>query len=335
LSDVAKAAGVSPMTVSRVINRDANVRQETRERVETAIAALNYAPNPAARVLAGAAQIRLALVYGNPSAAYLSEVLVGGLTMSTRSNVQLLLENCADGADPVQVVERAISSRLDGVILPPPYSDRGDLIARLLEGGVPTALLASGAPAPGCFAVTIDDALAASDMTRHLVSLGHRRIGFIVGNTNQTASAKRLDGYRYALARVGFAVDESLIVQGDFSYRSGLAAADQLLGLAAPPTAIFASNDDMAAAVVAAAYRRRLDVPRDVSVCGFDDTAMATAISPELTTVRQPVADMAQAAVEMLSAAALWRRRGQPAPAASRLFPHQIIHRQSDAPPPG
>lgn len=320
------------MTVSRVINRDEAVRPQTRERVEAAIAALNYAPNSAARVLAGAARTRIALVYGNPSAAYLSEVLLGGLAMASRNDVQLLLENCEAGVDPADIAGRAVERRLDGVILPPPFCDMAGLVAELLAGGVPTVLLASGAPAPGCFAVTIDDVQAAADMTRHLISLGHRRIGFIVGAANQTASAKRLEGYQRALREAGLPQDERLIAQGDFSYRSGLAAADQLLGASPAPSAIFASNDDMAAAVVAAAHRRRLEVPGDLSVCGFDDTALATTISPELTTVRQPVAEMAQAAVELLTTAARRRRLGQDAPAEQRLFRHAIIRRRSDAP---
>lgn len=333
LSDVAKAAGVSPMTVSRVINKDDAVRDQTRERVEAVIAALNYAPNTAARVLAGATQTRLALVYGNPSAAYLSEVLVGGLAMASRSDVQLLLENYEAGADPAELASKAIAQRLDGVILPPPFCDVVELVADLRAGGVPTALLASGAPAEGCFAVSIDDVQAAADMTRHLLSLGHRRIGFIVGAPNQTASAKRLEGYRLALHEAGLAPDDALIAQGDFSYRSGLVAANQLLDASPRPTAIFASNDDMAAAAVAAAHRRHLEVPDDLSVCGFDDTALATTLSPELTTVRQPVAQMAAEAVELLTTAARRRRLGQDAPSATRLFRHEIVRRESDAPP--
>ena len=333
LSDVAKAAGVSPMTVSRVINRDANVSAPTRDRVEAAVAALNYAPNSAARLLAGAARTRIALVYGNPSAAYLGEVLLGALAMASRSDVQLLLENGDDGAGRPDLAGQLIARGLDGVILPPPYCDMAGLVADLLAAGLPIALIASGAPADGCFAVTIDDVAAAADMSRHLIGLGHRRIGFIVGNRNQTASAKRLEGHRLALAEAGLAQDEALIVQGDFSYRSGLAAAEQLLDLARPPSAIFASNDDMAAAAVAAAHRRHIDVPAALSVCGFDDTPLASTISPELTTVRQPVAEMAQAAVELLTAAARRRRLGQAAPGERRVFRHEIVRRQSDAPP--
>ena len=331
MSDVARAAGVSPMTVSRVINKDANVRAETRERVDAAITALNYAPNSAARLLAGAARTRIALVYGNPSAAYLSEVLLGCLSEASRSDVQLLLANCEDSLEPEEVAARVLANRPDGVILPSPFCDAPGVVARLLADGVAVTALASGAPPQGASAVTIDDREAAVEMTRHLLDLGHRRIGFIGGARNQVASIRRLEGYRQALDDAGLPVDEALIVPGDFTYRSGLTAADRLLDLAARPTAIFASNDDMAAAVVAAAHRRRLDVPDDLSVCGFDDTALATTISPELTTVHQPVAEMAQAAVEILAAGARARRQGREAAPEVRLFRHEIVRRQSDA----
>ncbi len=160
--------------------------------------------------------------------------------------------------------------------------------------------VASGHPAPGFSAVSIDDHRAAFEMTRHIAALGHQRIGFIIGNPDQTASERRLTGYRDALAAAGLPHDPALIVQGLFTYRSGLDAAERLLDLAAPPSAIFASNDDMAAATVAVAHRHGLDVPNDLAVCGFDDTALATTIWPELTTIRQPITDMSLAAVELL-----------------------------------
>jgi LacI family transcriptional regulator len=135
-------------------------------------------------------------------------------------------------------------------------------------------------------------------MTRHLLELGHRRIGFIVGNPDQTASAERLEGARAAVAMVKGA--ELVVVPGAFTYASGLRAAEQLLDADRPPTAIFASNDDMAAAAVSVAHRRHLDVPRDLTVVGFDDTTVATTLWPPLTTVRQPVRQMAAVALDRL-----------------------------------
>ncbi|MBB5685348.1 LacI family DNA-binding transcriptional regulator [Sphingobium boeckii] len=335
LSDVARAAGVSPMTVSRVINRDGNVRAATQHKVEAAIAALKYAPNTAARSLASGAQTRIALIYGNPSSAYLSEVLVGCLTEASRSDVQLVLERCDTSQDHADIIRRIVEWKVDGVILPPPFCDAGDIVAALLQADMPTAVLATGVPAPGTFALSIDDSAAARAMTDYLIALGHKRIGFIVGHPNQTASAKRLAGYRQAIAAAGLPDDPMLIAAGDFSYRSGLAAADRLLALPERPSAIFASNDDMAAAVIAAAHRLHLDIPAQLTVCGFDDTALATTISPELTTVRQPIAQMAQAAVAMLADFARARRAGRDVRPETRLFDHQVIRRETDAKPTG
>lgn len=333
INDVAERAGVSPMTVSRVMNGTANVREETRAAVNAAIEALNYAPNVAARMLASASDVRLGLLHANPSAAYLSEFLVGGLDQSGRSNAHLVLEQCEAPLDEAGAVDRLIRSGIDGVILPPPLCDNPAVIEALVAAKIPAVTVASGVPSAALMAVSIDDFAAASAMTAHLIALGHRRIGFIIGNPNQTASLERLSGYRAALEANGLAVDAALIEQGLFTYRSGLDAAEQLFDREAPPTAIFASNDDMAAAVVAVAHRRRLDVPGDVTVVGFDDTAMAITIWPELTTIHQPIADMSRCAVELLVGEIRNRRGGDGRSPVHRELPFTLIRRQSDAPP--
>jgi LacI family transcriptional regulator len=203
----------------------------------------------------------------------------------------------------------------------------------LTEAGVPTVVVATGSPPSGSAAVTIDDFEAARAMTEHLVKLGHSRIGFIIGNPNQTASELRHQGYLAALADAGLAADESLVVGGLFTYRSGLDGAEQLLDAKDPPTAIFASNDDMAAATVAVAHRRGLDVPGDLTVCGFDDSALATTIWPELTTIHQPIADMSRAAVELLVSAISHRRGGGKDANSHVVLDYTLVRRQSDAAP--
>ena len=170
-------------------------------------------------------------------------------------------------------------------------------------------------------------------MTRHIAALGHQRIGFIIGNPDQTASKRRLAGYCEALAAVGIPYAEELVVQGFFTYRSGLDAAEQLLDVAKPPSAIFASNDDMAAATIAVAHRHGLDVPNDLTVCGFDDTALATTIWPELTTIHQPITDMSLAAVELLVKEIRSRRAGHRDAEQHVQLDFQLVRRQSDAAP--
>ncbi|MFC3440962.1 LacI family DNA-binding transcriptional regulator [Sphingobium rhizovicinum] len=331
INDVARHAGVSPMTVSRVINGEQVVRAATREKVEAAIAALNYAPSAAARTLAGGEETRVGLLYSNPSSSYLSEFLVGSLDQATRSSVDLVVEKWDDDTSVDAVVAHLQRGRIDGVILPPPLCDLPELVDALDRAGIPAVAVATGRAPADLAAVSIDDRHAAYEMTRHLIALGHDRIGFIKGNPNQSASSRRFEGYVAALREAGLPVQDELIAQGFFTYRSGLDAAEQILSLIDPPTAIFASNDDMAAATVAIAHRTGLDVPGDLTVCGFDDTSLATTIWPELTTIRQPISAMARAAVEVLVRQLKGRRSSD---AAEHLvLDYELIRRQSDAAP--
>jgi LacI family transcriptional regulator len=332
IAEVARLAGVSPMTVSRVINREGNVLPATQEKVRGAIETLGYVPNPAARHLAGGRQCRIVLLHSNPSSAYLSEFLMGSLAQASASHAQLVVEHCEETDTADALVARLGAHRVDAVLLPPPLCDDAALTGRLHELGLPMAQIATGDPLSFAHAVTIDDMAAARDMTRHLIELGHRRIGFITGHTNQTASALRQAGFEAALDEAGIAVERELIRQGDFSYRSGLDAAEALFALEPRPTAIFASNDDMAAAAVATAHRHGLGVPADISICGYDDTAMATTIWPELTTIRQPVAEMARAATGML-VDQVRARSGEEAGPQHRQLDYALIHRASDGPP--
>ncbi|MEG3122311.1 LacI family DNA-binding transcriptional regulator [Sphingomonas sp. GB1N7] len=333
VADVARLAGVSPMTVSRVINSEPNVLPLTRDKVRTAIAELSYVPNPAARSLAGGQQCRIALLHANPSAAYLSEFLMGSLAQASLIDVQLIVEHCDVWEPPHALVQRLSAHRVDGVLLPPPLCDDGALLAALHAAGLPMAQIATGRPVAFAHALTIDDELAAHAMTTHLIALGHRRIGFIAGAVDQTASAARRAGYDRALAEAKLPAALDLVVQGDFTYRSGLSAAEVLLGLLPRPTAIFASNDDMAAAAVAVAHRHHLDVPADLSVCGFDDTAMSTTIWPEITTIHQPVADMARQATALLAEAVRGRTAVSDQTAHHVQLEFKVIHRASDGPP--
>ena len=182
-------------------------------------------------------------------------------------------------------------------------------------------------------AVRIDDFAAASEMTRHLLELGQRRIGFIKGASNQTASAERLLGFETEM-RAADPAATALIEAGEFTYRSGLEAAERLLSARRPPTAIFASNDDMAAGVLTAAHRKGLDVPGELTVVGFDDTSIATAVWPELTTVRQPVAEMAEAAVRILSEDIRGRGQARAEAPTDRLVAHTLVVRGSCGPAP-
>ncbi len=333
ISDVAREANCSPMTVSRVINGESSVREETRVMVMEAIKRLNYSPNRAARSLAGASQTRIALLYSNPSASYLSELLMGALEQASLSDVQLIVERCEFDKDEFAVVRRLAEQGIEGFVIPSPLCDEQPLLDLLTRLGVSAVAVGSGRAPEKHSSVMIDEFQAAYDMTSHIISLGHERIGFIVGNPHQSASAQRLAGFSTAMADANLEVPPEFVAQGLFSYRSGLDAAERLLSRAQGVTAIFASNDDMAAATVAVAHRRHLDVPADISVTGFDDTAIASTIWPELTTVRQPIGDMSRRAVELLSKELRARQKGERPKPTHVTLGYELIRRNSDAAP--
>ena len=333
LADVAREAKCSPMTVSRVINNEGNVREKTREEVRAAIARLNYSPNRAARALAGADQVRVALLYSNPSASYLSELLMGALEQASLSHVHLIVEQCEFASDEFDVVQRLADSGITGFILPSPLCDEQALLDHLSELGTCVIAVGAGEKPAQHSSVMIDEQRAAFDMTRHIIALGHRRIGFIIGNPQQSASAQRLAGYREAMEAADLAIDPDLVAQGQFTYRSGLAAAERLFARSELPTAVFASNDDMAAAVIAAAHRLHLDVPADVSVCGFDDTAIASTMWPELTTIRQPIRQMSRKAIELLALSLRARHLKKECEVTHVTLGYELVRRQSDAAP--
>ncbi len=329
--DVARLAGVSRMTVSRVVHDRAKVREETRTAVLAAIRELNYEPNLAARNLVMAGELRIGVIYSNPSAAFMSDFLVGVFEEATSAGARLVLVRGEDGQAPTpQELRRLLGSGVHGVVVAPPLGESAVVRDMLRAANLPVAVVAAGRPPADAISVRIDDRKASQAMTRHLLDLGHRRIGFITGNPDQTASAERLEGARAAIAAVDGA--ELVLAQGAFTYGSGLRAAEQLLDAHPPPTAIFASNDDMAAAVVSVAHRRHLDVPGDLTVVGFDDTTVATTLWPPLTTVRQPVRQMAAVALDRLMRAL---RSTEPSAEASAdyVLDHALIERQSTAPP--
>lgn len=331
MHEVAKHAGVSPMTVSRALSGDAHVEAATRERVQAAIKELGYQPNVAARNLARATSLHIGLLYNNPSAAYLNELLVGVLEQSSQAGSQIVLEKCGVRNERL-AIDRLVRDGVGGIILPPPLSDSNASLEALRTASIPFISVATGRPEAEGLSVRINDEEAAAAMTRYLLSLGHRDIGFIVGAQNQTVSAQRQAGFETALREAGVAVDEEWVKQGSFTYRSGLVAAEQILESAKRPTAIFASNDDMAAAAIAVAHRLHLDVPKDLTIVGFDDTPLATAMWPALTTVRQPVAAMARKALELLLEEIRLRRLGQTLGPVQHVMNFSLVKRDSSAP---
>jgi LacI family transcriptional regulator len=326
------------MTVSRVMNGGKNVRESTRVSVLEAVGKLNYSPNTAARSLAAGRSTGIGLLYANPSAGYLSQFLIGAMQAARRAGAHLVIESCEseDADEQAEVTRRFATSDVEGVILPPPLSESQPILAELAAIGMPVVTVAMGQPRADGMNVRIDDYEAAGEITRHLLELGHRNIGFIRGHPNHVASHDRHRGFADALQEHGIDPDTAPCEQGYFSYRSGLTASERLLAGPERPTAIFASNDDMAAATVSVAHRLGLAVPGDLSVVGFDDTALATSVWPELTTVKQPISAMAEAALELMIADLRAKRiDGQQHKFKERVLSHALIIRESSGPPAG
>lgn len=328
IKDVSEIAGVSMKTVSRVLNKERYVSEATRLRVEKAVAELNFQPNLAARTLAGKRSHQIALIYDNHSPHYIHQIQTGVWARCIEEGVRLL-------AQPSDVASKDIArevgglidqTQVDGVILSSPVTDSVAALEELERRKVPYVRISPGTEHERSSSVSMDDVQAADDMTSHLIALGHRRIGFVIGHPNHTASDLRLFGYRRALDRAGLSFEPKYVRPGAFDFASGEAAGDVLLDLPNRPTAIFASNDDMAAGVLTVAHRRGLSVPAELSVAGFDDTALASQLWPPLTTVRQPTRDLAYAATGLLFDA-----RGD---IVHRRLPHELVIRASTAAPP-
>ncbi|QBB69726.1 LacI family transcriptional regulator [Pseudolysobacter antarcticus] len=332
IEDVAATAGVSMKTVSRVFNHEPNVREKTRLRVEAAAQALNYRPNPSARSLAGNRSYLISLVYDDPFAgsAYVMEIIVGMLQACESTHYSAMLRPLEySSAEHVVSVEDSVAQyRPDGLILLPPFADDIKLLQRLDELGVRYATISAKAK-DARVGTILDERKAAAEMIAHAVSLGHRRIAHITGPMAHSGRAWRLAGYRDGLRRAGIDYDETLVVDGGFSFEDGIAGARQLLDLKLPPSAIFAANDDSACGVMHEAFERGLSIPQDLSVFGFDDTPTSRQVWPSLTTVRQPCRDMGRIAAEQLIASIRDPSAGQLVP-----VPYELQIRQSTGPVP-
>lgn len=299
IKEVAKLAGVSFKTVARVVNNEASVGPERRQAVQKAMTMLNYAPNISARQLAGNRSYLMALLF-DIGLDNFARAQTGAIRRCREAGYQLIVEEVPAGSE-TEVASRLHNSRVDGVIVLPPLSFHPPLLAALRERGLRYVLITPDAGDPAAPSVGLDDRLAAEQMTALLIGLGHREVGFISGGRHLASTYRRV-GYRTALERAGLAWRPELEAEGDFTFRSGEAAARQLLGQAVRPTAIFAANDGMALGVMAAAARLGIQVPEDLSVAGFDDMPYARLVWPELTTIRRPLREMAVAAVDLLLA---------------------------------
>jgi LacI family transcriptional regulator len=301
--DVAREADVSIKTVSRVFNDAPNVTPRTRDKVMRVANALHYQPNVVAQGLVGRRSYLLGLFYENPSPNYVVELQAGALDRLHNEKYRLIVlpvERASAVAENILSLVR--TTALDGIVLTPPASDDRVILERLSAAHFPFVRIApTHSPELGPRTIT-DDVAAARVMTEYLVSLGHRRIGMIKGDPSHPSSDARLLGFNLALAAAHLPALPEHVVPGMFTFDSGFEAARALLDRPDRPSAIFAQNDDMAAGAIMAAHDLGLAVPGHVSIAGFDDSAISRIVWPRITTIHQPVFDMARAATDMLVA---------------------------------
>ena len=298
INDVARIAGVSKKTVSRVINRSPLLNQATREKVEKVIAYLGYVPNPQARALALRRNFLLGLIQDNPNAQMVLNFQEGVLDAIQGTDFALVVR-------PVDRHSQALfedirhfieSQRLYGVMVLPPLSENDALAELFEELGCSYVRMGSAELDDPAHLVQSNDRQAVRDAVGYLVDQGHKRIGLVQGPVGFRSALEREQGWHEAMEAAGLPHGPELMARGNYTFESGRKAGAALIQGAERPTAIFASNDVMAAGVLHAARERGLDVPQDLSIVGFDDTAIATAIWPPLTTVRWPIRAMARSA---------------------------------------
>jgi LacI family transcriptional regulator, galactose operon repressor len=332
--DVASRCGVSIRTVSKVLNNEGKVGPATRARIQLAISALNFKANSSARDLAGRRAYLVALLYDDPAADYLVELIHGSQRACHRLGYGLLPEPMR--YDNPRLIEDLLtlirSRRPSGIVITPPICDMPAVIEALEAQKTPFACIARHDALSAGAMVRVDDEGAAREVTCYLLALGHRRIGFIKGPAEHAAARRRLDGFLTANRQATVAVDPYLLRQGDFSFESGRACALDMLAREPRPTAIFASNDNMAAGVLHAAHEKGLVLPRELSVVGFDDLPLSRQVWPSLTTVRQPVSDMAERATELVIQGSRPAREDEREIPSIVTFPYEVILRASTAP---
>jgi LacI family transcriptional regulator, galactose operon repressor len=299
IKDVAREAGVSVATVSRVWNDADFVSPETRQRVAEVAARLGYSPHGAARSLITRTTFALGVLLPDLYGEFFSEIIRGIDHVAQAAGYHILVSSSHESKDEIDAALRTMRGRVDGMIIM-----SSDLEAQrtlhALQGSFPVVLLNGGAESKSFDTITIENHEGAREMTRHLVARGHRRIAMIGGPQRNYDAAERLRGYETALRENGIEIERSLIVQGDFSELSGHRAVEQLLALASRPTAIFAANDSMAIGALSALRENSLRVPEEMAVAGFDDIPLARYMNPPLSTVHVDISLLGERAAALL-----------------------------------
>jgi LacI family transcriptional regulator len=328
INDIARLAGVSKKTVSRIINRSPLVREDTREKVEALMRELHYVPDPMARGLAFRRSFLIGMIYDNPTAQYIVDIQYGALDALRDSSFELVVHPCdSRSPDYIDGVRRFVQQqKLHGAMLVPRVSEDQALCDMLNEIGCRYARIASvSLDAPERMVVTHDREGAAA-VADYLRGLGHRDIAMITGPAVYRSVIERREGFADALARGGIALPDEWLIEAGYTFESGVEAAEKLLTAARRPTAIFCANDEMAAGVYRVALRTGIRIPQQLSVVGYDDSQLASRLWPPLTSVRRGTRETGRMAATMLLQSETSVRP------RSSVHPHLVIRESSEAP---
>ena len=300
--DVAREANVSMATVSRVVNGNPNVKPTTRKKVLEAIDRLGYRPNAVARGLASKKTTTVGVIIPDISSIFFSELARGIEDIATMYKYNIILSNSDQNTDKeLHLFNTMLGKQVDGIVFMG-GNIKEELVQEFEKSPVPLVLAASFDKEDKIPAVTIDYEQAAYDAVKTLLETGHNHIGYVSGPFEEPVNGeKKLDGYKRALAEAGMPFEEELVVEGDYTYDSGIEAVEKLLTLSNRPTAIFVGTDEMALGVIHGAQDKGLQIPEDIEVVGFDNTRLATMVRPQLTTVVQPMYDIGAVAMRLLT----------------------------------
>ena len=330
IRDVARLAGVSPMTVSRVVNGTGYTSQETRARVERAIAQLGYVPNAVARQLRSKRSHTIALVLTDITNPFFTTIARGVEDEAAGRDFGVMFCNTDESdAEEVDYLQMLIQRQVDGVLLVP-ASNSGESLRLLRAHRIPVVVLDRRVRSPGVDEVRSDSEAGAYELVHHLVEFGHRRIAMLSGRRTVSTSVDRVAGYQRGLAEVGVELDSRLVLYGGYDAEAGFRMAQQVLTLTPPPTAMFAANNFIAFGAMRALREAGLRVPDDLSVVAFDDLPDDWVMEPFMTVVVQPAYEIGRQAAALL----LERLAGAPVgPSRAVVLPGKLIVRRSSAPP--
>lgn len=327
ISDVAKMAGVSTTTVSHILNGTRYVSEELKERVEKAISTLGYRPNSLARGLRRGESKTIGLIVPDNSNPFFAEILrlIENIGYSRGYSV-ILCNSDSDTAKEAAYTELLHEKQVDGIIFIA-TNNSAEHLEQLSRKGIPIVVVDRDISLENTDVILADNFQGGYEATRYLISLGHRRIACVGGSYRLLSGEERVNGYLKALAEARIPVDPAYLVHGDFRYKSGEQAMIELLSRPVKPTAVFACNDLMALGAMTALRNAHFALPNQMSLVGFDDISLTSMVSPSLTTVAQPVEDMAQLAIDLLINRI--QNKTEEYPAKRVVLPTELVIRES------